>query len=31
MLIEDLTHENDRLKIINETLGGNEDKTMGFN
>ena len=31
MLIEDLTHENDRLKLINDTLGGNEDDTMEFN
>lgn len=31
MLIEDLTRENDRLKLINDALGRNDDKSMGFN
>lgn len=31
MLIDDLTQENDRLKLINDALGGKDDKDLDFN
>ena len=31
MLIDDLTQENDRLKLIHDALGGKDDKNLDFN